>query len=251
MTVTHPLFGEMFFPDRALQRQRGVAMTLVFSLLTVQTLLGALDTLWNHEIAERLPATPRRAPRAGAACRAGVHLWIPVRGVGLARVARRLGGGSSPLALLLEVGVTIADFVVEDRTRRLPAFERVLHTVLTLLFGVLLMAIAPVLLDWWSLPTGVVAIDYGGFSVLLTLFAVGMTAWGLRDAVAALAHFRPAEWLRDPIESAPQASGRGILVTGATGFIGGHVVRALRKRGDAVWVWTRDADRALARFGPP
>ena len=29
-------------------------MTLVFSLLTVQTLLGALDTLWNHEIAERL-----------------------------------------------------------------------------------------------------------------------------------------------------------------------------------------------------
>jgi hypothetical protein len=148
------------------------------------------------------------------------------------------------------VAVTIADFVVEDRTRRLPAFERVLHTVLTLLFGVLLMAIAPVLLEWWSQPTGVVATNNGGFSVLLSLFAVGMTAWGVRDAVAALGHFRPAEWLRDPIESAPQASGRAVLVTGATGFIGGHVVRALRKRGDAVWVWTRDADRALARFGP-
>ena len=36
-------------------------MTLVFSLLTVQTLLGALDTLWNHELVERLPS--RRAAR--------------------------------------------------------------------------------------------------------------------------------------------------------------------------------------------
>ena len=29
-------------------------MTFVFSLLTLQTLLGLLDTLWNHEIVERL-----------------------------------------------------------------------------------------------------------------------------------------------------------------------------------------------------
>ena len=63
-------------------------------------------------------------------------------------------------------------------------------------------------------------------------------------------HSRPAEWLRHPIESAERPSGRGVLITGATGFIGGHVVRALRLRGDTVWVWTRDADRALARFGP-
>ena len=86
--------------------------------------------------------------------------------------------------------------------------------------------------------------------MLLTLLAAGMAAWGMRDALAALEHFRPAEWVRDPIETAERPSGRGVLVAGATGFIGGHVVRALRKRGDTVWVWTRDADRALARFGP-
>ena len=80
--------------------------------------------------------------------------------------------------------------------------------------------------------------------------AAGMAAWGMRDALAALRHSRPAEWVRNPIESAERASGRGVLITGATGFIGGHVVRAMRKRGDTVWVWTRDADRALARFGP-
>jgi len=224
-------------------------MTLVFSLLTLQTLLGALDTLWNHEIAERLPG--RRAARHELALHAAREFIYAFVFVALAW--REWHGAWATLiaaGLLLEAAVTIADFVVEDRTRRLPAFERVLHTVLTLLFGVLLMAIAPVLLHWWTLPTDVVAIDYGGFSVLLALFAVGMAAWGVRDAIAALSHFRPAEWLREPIESAPQASGHAVLVTGATGFIGGHVVRMLRKRGDAVWVWTRDADRALARFGP-
>jgi len=224
-------------------------MTLVFSLLTVQTLLGALDTIWNHEIGERLPG--RRAARHELALHATREFIYAFLFVALAWHEWH-GAWAALIAfgLLLEAVVTIADFVVEDCTRRLPAFERVLHTVLTLLFGVLLMAIAPVLLNWWALPTEVVTVDYGGFSVLLALFAVGMTAWGVRDAVAALTHFRPAEWLRDPIESAPQASGRGVLVTGATGFIGGHVVRTLRKRGDAVWVWTRDADRALARFGP-
>jgi uncharacterized protein (TIGR01777 family) len=224
-------------------------MTLVFSLLTIQTLLGALDTVWNHEMCERLPA--RRSARHELALHAAREFIYGL--LFLALAWREWHGAWAALiacGLLLELAVTIADFVVEDRTRRLPAFERVLHTVLTLMFGVLLMAIAPVLLEWWRLPDDVVAADYGRFSVALAVFAAGMFAWGLRDALAALTHFRPAEWLRDPIESAPQASGRGVLVTGATGFIGGHVVRALRKRGDAVWVWTRDADRALTRFGP-
>ncbi|HEY6126068.1 MAG TPA: TIGR01777 family oxidoreductase [Steroidobacteraceae bacterium] len=224
-------------------------MTLVFSLLTIQTLLGALDTVWNHEMAEGLPA--RRSARLELALHATREFIYAF--VFLALAWREWHGAWATLiaaALLLEVGVTIADFVVEDRTRRLPAFERVLHTVLTLLFGVVLMAMAPVLIGWWNEPTALMPIDHGVFSILLSVFAVGMTAWGIRDGVAALSHFRPAEWLRNPIEAATQPSGRGVLITGATGFIGGHVVRALRKRGEAVGVWTRDAARALVRFGP-
>ena len=63
--------------------------------------------------------------------------------------------------LLIEVAITAWDFVVEDRTRRLSAFERLLHTVLTLLFGVVLMALAPLLFHWFGQPTAVTFADHG------------------------------------------------------------------------------------------
>ena len=224
-------------------------MTLVFSLLTVQTLLGAVDSLWNHEISARL--TQRRGARLELALHAARALAYAF--LFLALAWREWHGAWAVLigaVLMMEAVITAADFVVEDRTRRLSAFERVLHTLLTLLFGVVLMALTPRLIAWWALPTAVVPATHGAFSIAFSVFAAGMAAWGLRDALASLRHFRPAEWVRDPIVTAETASGRTVLVGGATGFIGGHVVRALRRRGDAVWVWTRDADRALERFGP-
>lgn len=224
-------------------------MTLVFSLLTFQTLLGAVDSLWNHEYMARL--TQRRAARVELALHAAREFAYCF--VFLALAWREWHGAWAVLiaaVLLAEAAITVADFVVEDRTRRLSAFERVLHTVLTLLFGVVLMALAPVLIEWIQEPTAIVATHHGGFTVLFTVLAAGMGAWGIRDGMAALMHFRPAEWVRDPIVSAEVASGRNVLVGGATGFIGAHLVRALRRRGDVVWVWTRDAGRALERFGP-
>ena len=113
-------------------------MTLVFSLLTVQTLLGAVDSLWNHEISARL--TQRRGARLELALHAARALAYAF--LFLALAWREWHGAWAMLigaVLLLEAVVTAADFVVEDRTRRLSAFERVLHTVLTLLFGVVLV----------------------------------------------------------------------------------------------------------------
>jgi uncharacterized protein (TIGR01777 family) len=41
---------------------------------------------------------------------------------------------------------------------------------------------------------------------------------------------------------------RGVLLTGGTGFIGGHVARALQSRGVKIWVWSRNAARARRRL---
>jgi len=42
---------------------------------------------------------------------------------------------------------------------------------------------------------------------------------------------------------------RGVLVSGATGFIGGHFVRRCVARGITAWAWSRDAARATRLLG--
>jgi hypothetical protein len=68
-------------------------MTLVFSLLTVQTLLGALDTLWNHELVERLPS--RRAARVELALHAAREFVYVFLFLGLAWRAGMARGPSA------------------------------------------------------------------------------------------------------------------------------------------------------------
>jgi uncharacterized protein len=150
----------------------------------------------------------------------------------------------------LEILITLVDFAVEDKSRALPRNERWLHTLLAIGVGAILLALWPVVHAWFSLPTAIVPADHGTVSGLFTVFAAGAAAWSLRNALASLRHYAPSEWVRNPIAIGTPWSGRTVLVSGATGFLGGHVVRRLLGRGDRVWVWTRDADRALARFGP-
>jgi uncharacterized protein len=224
-------------------------MTLFFSLITVQAVLGGLDNLWHHEITERLPAKRAASTELGLhAAREFLYAfvffglaWYEWRGVWALAVV---------FVLVVEIIVTLTDFVVEDRTRRLPALERVLHTVLAINYGIAMAVLAPILLAWWHTPSAIVPVYYGTFSWLLTLFAVGVFAWSVRNALAVLHHRGPAEWVRNPIVSGTSTSPRNVLVSGATGFVGGHLVRSLIARGDSVTVLTRDPDRALDRFGP-
>ena len=88
--------------------------------------MGGIDNIWNHEWRAKLPASPtaRRELRLHAA-RGLIYgpvflafAWAELRGLFAAAL----------LAILaIELVITLADFVEEDRSRRLSPQERVLH----------------------------------------------------------------------------------------------------------------------------
>lgn len=226
-------------------------LDLVFALLCIQVVLGALDNVWHHELTERLPSKPsaRHELKLHAAREAiyGVIFlglgWYAWGGV----LAWLLAG-----LLLAELVITMADFVIEDRTRRLPAFERILHTVLAINVGAFMLALWPVIVDWAALPDGLHAVDHGAWAWFWTLAGVGVLVWAVRDSIAVLQLTVRAvpEWQRRPFARGTNAHPRTWLVTGGTGFVGDALVRHLVGFGDHAIVLTRDLDRAADRFGP-
>lgn len=223
-------------------------MTLVFIMLSLQVALGGLDNLWHHEITERLPskATARLELALHAAREAlyalifGSIAWVRWEG---------LWAWALLAVLLAEIIITLTDFIVEDRTRRLPPLERVLHTVLALGFGATLAVWAPRLVAWSQAPTALAPANYGLWSWAFSLFALGVGAWSLRD-LHAVARLGMPQWQRRPMRLGRGDNPRTVLVTGATGFIGRHLVRALLARGDRLVVLSRDPLNARDRFGP-
>ena len=223
-------------------------MTALLAMLTIQSLLGAFDNLWHHEISEDLRHRPG-ARRELALHMAREFLYAVVfAGIGWLRW-QGLWAFALIGILAVEIVITLSDFVIEDRTRRLPALERVLHTVLAMNFGAILVVWAPLLAGWAAAPTALEATSYGAWSLVMTVFSLGVFAWAVLDLVAVVRLGVP-EWQRHPLRQGSKPAPRTVLVTGATGFIGRAVTRALIQRGDHVIALSRDPARAIDRFGP-
>jgi hypothetical protein len=215
---------------------------ILWMLISVQVAMGAFDTLVHHKGSERLAwrASQKHELRLHGVRNffyAVIFLcfgWIEPHGV----FTMILVG-----ILVLEVFITLWDFVEEDLTRKLPATERVNHTLLALNYGAILALAAPYLWTWAHLPSALIPVSYGWWSVMATVSALGVGVFSARDLLAASRSDRLGRG--DPARLVEGLKPRQhVLITGGTGFIGTRLIEALVGANHYVTVLTRNPRRA-------
>lgn len=162
-------------------------------LLAIQGVIGAFDTIYYHEWRARLPARGREAApelklHAARDFLYGVLFctlpWLTWTGVWTLVLVG---------VLVAEIILTLWDFVIEISVRRnlgdVYAGERVTHAVMGILYGAMVGYLIPVLLQWWSLPSGLAfapAPVSPWLQWALVVMGIGVIASGVRDLYAAL-----------------------------------------------------------------
>lgn len=152
-------------------------------ILMVQALLGAFDTLYYHEYKLKLAH--------------GDHTHIELRlhaarDFAYAIIIASLGFVTwlGPLAwllaalLLMEIVITLWDFVEEDKVRKLPAGERIMHALMGIVYGAFLAYLVPEMLQWSKEPVGWGASYHGFPAWVLSIVAAGVFFSGVRDLLA-------------------------------------------------------------------
>lgn len=219
---------------------------VLWTLIAFQLAMGLFDILYHHELTERLawrPSQRHELKLHGARNLLYAVLFLALGWFELYGVWAML----LIAVLAAEVVITLMDFVEEDVSRKLPASERVTHTLLALNYGAILALLVPVLVGWAGHATAIVPARYGFVSVLATFAAFGVMLFALRDVVAS----RRAPALPDAAPLVAALVGRQhVLVTGATGFVGRRLVAALASAGHEVTVLARDPAKAAA-LRPP
>jgi uncharacterized protein (TIGR01777 family) len=221
--------------------------TLLWTLIAIQTAMAAFDTIYHHELTERLAWRPsQKHELALHAARSFVYvaLFIVLGFLELHGVFAML----VMVALAVEVVITLADFIEEDISRKLPATERVNHTLLAINYGAILILVLPLLASSARDGASVKLVSHGYWSALMACAAFGALIFGLRDLLAS--------WRPDAAVTAPEdlvtalPARQTVLVTGATGFIGRRLVQALTTAGHQVIVLARNPAKA-ATLTPP
>ena len=203
---------------------------LLWALILVQIVMGAFDTLYHHELTERLPW------RVTQEHELALHA---VRNVLYAAVFVLIGWFETHGAwaraliaiLLVDVIITLWDCVEEDLSRALPASERVNHMLLALNYGAVLCLLVPLLLQWSRDRTELKRAFYGLWSILMALSAAAVVVFGFRDYFAARRSRRLATAGAGAELVGVLRERRNVLITGATGFVGSRLTGALAAAG--------------------
>src|SRR5450631_3309970 len=138
--------------------------SFLWTLIAIQIAMGAFDTFYHHELTERLAWRPsQRHELQLHSVRNALYAllfltlgWLKVHGVWAMIVIA---------VLVVEVVVTLMDFVEEDISRKLPSSERINHTLLALNYGAILVLL-PLLIEWAGQPAAIQAAFHGFWSIL-------------------------------------------------------------------------------------
>ena len=221
--------------------------SFLWTLISVQIVMGVFDTFYHHELTERLAWRPsQRYELQLHSVRNMMYAflflvlgWLEVYGIFAMLIIA---------VLVAEIVITLMDFVEEDMSRKLPASERINHTLLAINYGAILVLLLPILIGWAMQPTGIKSAYTGWLSMTAAAAAVGAALCGIRDFTAARRlgrmNIAPAIGLVEKLQGR-----QTVLVTGATGFIGSRLVASLTASGHQVIALVRNP--AKAELAPP
>ena len=155
----------------------------ILSLLVLHGLLGGADVIHNHELREKLPS--RESARLEEALHSAREFIFAILFSGLAWFEWHGVAVLGIIGLVVtEIGISLWDTLLEDRTRPLSHLERSLHVFLFINLGAYTALLAVVLRDWWYLPSDLVATHYGLLTWLLSGLSLLSMIWCIRDAAS-------------------------------------------------------------------
>ena len=221
-------------------------MELLLWYAVVQGLLGAFDMFYHHEFKEKLPW--RKTASKEMILHGIRNFFYSIIFISLGWIAwQGVYAWIFAAIIVIEVLITIYDFVEEDRTRKLPESERITHTILTINYGAIIMLLVPVIMDWGRMETGFYIMNHGLLSWLMTIYALGVFIWGWRDLLRGLKLNKKSPEIEEVLSSLTK-NNQNILVSGGTGFVGKRLCQHLIDDGHKVIVLTRNIKRAGDMF---